>query len=273
VLVRDYILIAILVVSLLVWVYKRHLRSNVEKKLKIRGLSKHWSKFLVRNVLIYRRLPRRYRSELHGYINVFLHDKQFIECDGLEMTDEIRLTIAAQACILLLCRRMAVFPDFHSVLVYPTAYYAQEKVFDGLVVSNKRSLRSGESWEKGIVVLSWEDIVNESQGESPGNNVIIHEFAHRLDQQNTSSEGVPLLDSGALYKQWASVLGCEFNMLKDELQRGQETVIDAYAATSPAEFFAVVTEMFFELPGTLETNHSELYNQLRDYYQLDPARW
>jgi len=267
-----YIAIVLLIV-VVVWFYRRYRRSRTLEHLRKRGLSKKWQDYLENNVSLYRRMPQEFRPQLHSLINVFLNDKQFIACNGLQMQDEIRLTIAAQACMLLLRSTDAEYPDFHTVLVYPTAYYAKEQVSDGLVVSQELSLRAGESWERGIVVLSWDDVLNDSRGESPGHNVVIHEFAHRLDQQNDSSEGVPLLDSTSLYQQWAQVLGAEFEILNEELNQGQETLIDSYGATSPAEFFAVVTELFFELPVLLKEHHAELYAQLSGYYRLNPASW
>lgn len=267
-----YIVIVLFSV-VLVWFYRRYRRSRTVEELRKRGLSKKWQDYLENNVSLYRRMPREFRSQLHSLINVFLNDKQFIACDGLQMQDKIRLTIAAQACMLLLRSADAEYPNFHTVMVYPTAYYAKEQVSDGLVVSQELSLRAGESWERGIVVLSWEDVEKEGRGGSPGHNVVIHEFAHRLDQQNTSSEGVPLLDSTALYQQWAQVLGSEFEILNEELNQGQDTLIDPYAATSPAEFFAVVTELFFELPALLKEHHAALYAQLSGYYRLDTVGW
>jgi len=273
VVVSDYIILGVALGLFLGWVYFKKIKSGKEQQLRKRGLSKKWQKYLDYNVDVYHRLPRQYRNDLHGYINLFLNDKQFIACAGLEMTDEIRLTIAAQACILLLHSDNKVYPEFHTIMVYPSAYYAEEEVRDGLVVSQEKSLRVGESWERGIVVLSWDEVLNDARGESPGHNVVIHEFAHRLDQQNVNSEGVPLLDSSALYQQWASVLSTEYETLKEDLAQGHETVIDSYGATSPAEFFAVVSEMYFELPKVLQANHSELYSQLDEFYQLGPANW
>ncbi len=249
------------------------MKSGKEQQLRQRGLSKKWQNYLNDNVTVFRRLPRQYKKDLYGYINLFLNDKQFIACADLEMTDEIRLTIAAQACLLLLYGDNKVYPEFHSIMVYPSAYYADEEVRDGLVVSQEKSLRVGESWERGIVVLSWDEVLNDARGESPGHNVVIHEFAHRLDQQNVNSEGVPLLNSSVLYEQWGSVLNSEYETLREDLAQGNETVIDSYGATSPAEFFAVVSELFFELPKVLQARHPDLYAQLDEFYQLGPANW
>ncbi len=272
-LVRDYIVIGVLILLMLVWGLFKFKRAAQVKGLMTRNLGKQWRRYLRRHVVLYRDLPPRYYKQLHGYMNVFLYDKRFVGCEGLQINDEIRLTIAAQACILLLHHENEGYPEFHSVMVYPSAYYVDEKVTEGGVVSANKSLRVGESWQSGIVVLSWDEVLNNSQGEPPGHNVVIHEFAHRLDQQNSATEGVPLLDSAALYERWARILGGEYNALVDKLAQGEETVIDSYGATSPAEFFAVVSEMYFAAPKLLETNHLPLYLQLNEFYQLDPARW
>ena len=272
-LARDFVVIAVIVLFVLFYVYRKQKKKNREAWLRKRGLASKWQKFLEDNVNLYSRLPKQYRKALHGYINVFLDDKQFIGCDDFVITDETRLVIAAQACVLLLGLESDVYPDFHTVMVYPTAYYAEESVSDGLVVTQEKSLRSGESWSRGVVVLSWEEVVDNSRGDSPGHNVVVHEFAHRLDQQNSIAEGVPVLDSRRLYERWASVLGSEFETLQRGVAQGEQSVIDAYGATSPAEFFAVVSELFFELPKVLERHHPKLYRQLWGYYKLDTAAW
>ncbi|VAW78270.1 hypothetical protein MNBD_GAMMA12-1187 [hydrothermal vent metagenome] len=273
-LVRDYIVIGILILMMVVWLVFKLQRSAQVKGLMTRKLGYRWTRYLKRNVVLYRDLPSRYYEKIHGYMNVFLHDKKFVGCEGLLITDEIRLTIAAQASILLLYGDNEVYPEFHSIMVYPSAYYVTEDVnVGGGLMSTSKSLRVGESWQSGIVVLAWDEVLNNAQGESPGHNVVIHEFAHRLDQQNSDIEGVPLLDSAALYERWARILGAEFDALVDKLEQGEETVIDSYGATSPAEFFAVVSEMYFAAPKLLVENHLPLYLQLDEFYQLDPVRW
>lgn len=225
-----------------------------------------------RNFEMYHRLSEADQAELLQHMNVFLNEKTFEGCGGLEMTDEIRVTIAAQACVLLLHHDDPhYYPDLYTILVYPHAYVAKAKeVLPGGIVIEGASARLGESWVRGCVVLSWDDVRNGAADAADGHNVVLHEFAHQLDQEDGASDGAPILEHRSQYVSWARILGDEFEVLKRAAERGKRTDIDPYGATNAAEFFAVITEAFFERPRSLHKKHPELYEELKMYYKQDP---
>ena len=231
-----------------------------------------WLGIVERNVPYYRLLVPQQQRELHGLIRIFLAEKPFEGCGGLELDDEIRVTIAAQGCILILGRDTGIYPKLRSVLVYPQAYVANvtARQPDGTVVEGRQG-RLGESWMQGYVVLSWEDVLLAASGVHDGRNVVFHEFAHQLDNESGAPEGVPLLSAGSMYAAWSRVFGAEYRALCDSVERDEPTLLDAYGAISPAEFFAVATEFFFERPVELKARHPELYEQLKLFYRHDPA--
>lgn len=221
---------------------------------------------------LYRAMPAPLRAQLHGHVHVFLEEKIFVGCGGLEMSDEIRVTIAAQACVLLLNRITDYYPGFATILVYPDTYVAREVINDGMLESVEEHARAGESWHRGPVVLSWEDVLRGSS-EYEGQNVVLHEFAHKLDEENEQLDGLPVLSDPGQYPSWARVLNAEFESLRLSAERREPTVLDDYGAESPAEFFAVATEAFFERPRELSEEHPQLYEQLRLYFNVDPGSW
>ncbi len=203
---------------------------------------------------------------------MLLDEKRFEGCAGLEITDEIRVTIAAQAAVLLLHRRTDFYPTLTSILVYPHAYIARSKrVQPGGVIEEGPQARLGESWQRGALVLSWSDVLSGAVDPADGHNVVFHEFAHQIDSESGAMEGAPALGPPARYREWARVLSGEYEGLIAELHQGHQSVIDAYGATNPAEFFAVVTEAFFERPVAMRREHPELYAELTRFYEQDPA--
>lgn len=211
------------------------------------------------------------RRELEALVQVFLAEKSFEGAGGLEMTDEIRVTIAAQACVLLLHRETNMYPELDSIVVYPHAYRAAGSRREGMVVIEEDQVRLGESWSRGTVVLAWDHVQRGAGVAGDGHNVVLHEFAHQLDAEDGSVDGAPELGARARYLEWAKVLGTEFEELSARVHAGRPSDIDAYGATSPPEFFAVVTEMFFEQPVGLRRKHPDLYEELRLFYRQDPA--
>jgi Mlc titration factor MtfA (ptsG expression regulator) len=250
----------------------RGLRARRRERLRRRELPGSWVEIIERNVPYYRRLSVRDRRELHGHIQVFLAEKQFEGCGGLEMTDEIRITIAAQACILLLHRDTDYYARLRTILVYPDAYVAAAaRQLPGGITIEGREVRLGESWVAGAIVLSWDDVLRGAADVHDGHNVVFHEFAHQLDAESGSANGAPALSRRSRYIAWARVMKAEYAHLLDDIAHHRDTVLDSYGGTSPAEFFAVVTECFFEKPVELKKLHPELYEQLRLFYQQDPA--
>ena len=211
------------------------------------------------------------QTQFRKLIRVFLSEKNFEGCGGLEITDEIRVTIAGQACILLLNRQHDYYAGLDSILVYPSSYRAPAKRIDPAgVVHEGDEGRLGEAWLRGAIILSWDDVRRDSGDFQDGRNVTLHEFAHQLDQQDGSFDGAPLLVKPSHYRSWARVLMKEYKALGEAADRGQETLIDQYGATEPAEFFAVITEAFFESPKGLKDQHPELYQELKKFFRQDP---
>ncbi|MCH8078296.1 MAG: zinc-dependent peptidase [Proteobacteria bacterium] len=249
------------------------LQRSRRNNLFLKPLPPDWIQILKKNVSIYSLLPQNLREELHGRINIFLDEKEFIGCAGLQISNEIRVTIAGNACILLLKRDKRCFPRFTTILIYPDTYVSREVKSDGLVVVHEESVRAGESWYRGPVVLSWADVMRGSLNNSDGHNVVLHEFAHKLDEENEIMNGLPVLRDSSHYAEWAEVLSKEFDSLLIRVDRGTNSVIDAYGAVSPPEFFAVATESFFEKPLLMKNKLPDLYQQFRRFYNLDPAAW
>jgi hypothetical protein len=251
-----------------VWIAQRR------KRLKRRPFPPLWSAVVAKHLPIYARLSSAERRRLQGHMQIFLAEKQFIGCQGLQITEEMKLVIAAIACLLLLNERGKYFPKLRSILVYPGAYLVNEiTAIDNFVVEERREARLGESWTRDQVVLSWEQVKQDTRNWRDGRNVVLHEFAHQLDQEDGKAEGVPVLQQNADYSTWTKVMTAEYQQLCQNVERGAKTVIDRYGATNPAEFFAVATETFFEKPFQLLKRHPALYEQLQRYYQLEPRQW
>lgn len=225
---------------------------------------------IARNVPVTRVLPPGLRRRLEGLVISFLREKEFVGCNGLEVTDEIRATIAAQACVLLLGRPGSLYDDLLSILVYPGAFWVEDEVHDedGLVTQRRREL-SGEAWDSHRIILSWEDIAETAARPADGYNVVLHEFAHYLDAEGL---GLP---PGATHglQSWHEALVAEYDALCDSVDRGEPTYLDPYGAEDEAEFFAVVTEEFVERSVELRDAHPGLYSLMREFYGIDPAQW
>jgi len=220
------------------------------------------------------RLPADVQLQLKKHAQVLLAEKPFIGCAGLVVDDEMRVLIATQAALLLLNRRAGYFPNLRQVLVYPGAFVVDRTATDpGGLARDERRVLAGESWQQGQVILSWDDVLAGAADPDDGRNVVIHEFAHQLDQEGGRANGAPLLGRRERYARWAAVLGGEFAALQQRLARGDSGLIEAYAATDAAEFFAVVSELFFERPAALAAAHPALYGELKGYYRSDPLSW
>jgi MtfA peptidase len=243
-------------------------------KLRSQPFPAPWREILKRRVPIVRTLPVDLQLELKRLIQVFLAEKAFIGCDGLVIDDEIRVTIAAQACLLILKRPRGYYPKLREILVYPGSFVVEREHTDGIgVAHHARQVLAGESWERGQVVLSWHDTLEGAAKPDDGQNVVIHEFAHQLDQETGAANGAPMLVRRAHYAQWSRVLAAEFRYLKGMIALQQESLFSDYGASDPAEFFAVISEVFFEQPARMADEHPALYQQLVLFYDLDPLAW
>lgn len=239
-----------------------------------RPLSASQLGIIERNVAQYRGMSGELRPQLQRLVKQFLHQKTFVGCAGLEVTEEMRVTIAAQACLLLLNRPSRVYPDLRAVLVYPGAFLVPRREQDAAgVVTETRQDLLGESWGDGRVVLSWEHVRRAGLAPEGTHNVVLHEFAHQLDSESGSNNGAPFLGSPARYRSWSQTLARDFALLRRDAYWGQRDVLDPYGATNPAEFFAVATESFYEQPHELAARHPELYAEFQAYYRVDPREW
>jgi Mlc titration factor MtfA (ptsG expression regulator) len=244
-------------------------------KLRSTPLSSEWRKIVERNLPIFARLPTDDQAELLGHLQVFLAEKNFEGCGGLELTDEIRVTIAAQACLLLLHRETDYYPRLTSILVYPSGYTVQEeRNVGGGIWEEGGDDRLGHTQQRlGALVLAWDASTHGAQEPADGDNLVLHEFAHQLDYEDDVTDGTPLLASRAEYLTWGRVMSEEFEALREAEAEGRDTLIDQYGTENPAEFFAVVTEAFFERPHALRRRHPKLYEALARFYRQDPAKF
>jgi len=250
-----------------------------------------WRAILRRRVPLYRQLPADLQLQLRRRILVFLAEKPFLGCAGLQVTDEMRVSIAAQACLLRLNRGGALFPELRQILVYPGAFVVDRvHAAPGGVLREQRRALAGESWSQGQVILSWQDVIDGARVVDDGHNVVLHEFAHQLDQESGSANGAPRLGSRAAHARWAQVMAGEFAALQARIHAREAAraraqaewswfgpssgiapvpaaeptdLISDYGATNEAEFFAVVTEVFFEQARALSERHPALFALLR----------
>jgi len=264
-------IIAVIILAFVFFIGKRISRRIKRKKLLAMPFPQEWEQILQKNIPLYNRLPDHLKQQLHGLVNVLIAEKNFEGCGGLKMTDEIKVTIAAQAGILLLNRKARYFPKLHTILVYPHTYSAKTVNSNGVVTIDGHSIRLGESWQNGPVVLAWDSVTGGTRNIADAQNVVLHEFAHQLDQEDGEADGAPILEHRSSYVAWARVLSKEYEILQKKKHR--KSVMSKYGATNPAEFFAVATETFFEKSKKMKKRHPELYDELKNYYKMDPVEW
>ncbi len=251
----------------------RHFRDKQRAVLMAAPFKDESIALLKKNLPMYQHLPEELKQQLHGLINVFLDEKSFVGCGGLDITDEIKVTIAAQACMLLLNRKTNFYPKLKTIYVYPHTYVAKGLQNDGGLIIEGKSVRLGESWQNGPVVLTWDSVTGGARNIQDGRNVVFHEFAHQLDQEDGDADGAPILENRSCYRSWAQVLSEEYQRLCSKTRGRRRSVLNKYGATNPAEFFAVATEAFFEKPKQMHKRNPELYEELKSYYKLDPLQW
>ncbi|MBV8500979.1 MAG: zinc-dependent peptidase [Paucibacter sp.] len=236
-----------------------------------------WRRILRRRVPLVARMPADQQLRLKKLMQVFLAEKPVIGCGGLAVTDEMRVTIAAMACLPLLGRSRGFYPELRQILLYPGAFVVERPVNVGGVQMEQRRALAGESWTQGQVLLAWDHVQRDAAHPGDGRNVVVHEFAHQLDQVKGFANGAPPMAHAADYASWSRVMQNEYDALRGRLACGETGesggLLDAYGATDPAEFFAVSSEVFFERGAELAYWHPALYAELRRYYAVETAAW
>lgn len=268
-------IVVLAAVAVLAWLigqpfYVAHRRNRV----KDNPFPDEWRRILKRRAPYFLRIPADLQLQLKRHMQVFIAEKRFVGCNGLVVTDEMRVVIAFYACLLILNRRDYYYPSLSQILIYPGEFIVDKKLVDDAgVVQHERQILAGESWVQGQVILSWEDVRAGAANPDDSYNVVIHEFAHQLDMESGDANGAPMLDDAEDYESWSNVLGEEFNRLAMQARTRESSLLDHYGATDPAEFFAVISETFFEQPRELAVESPDLYEQLRRFYHVDPASW
>lgn len=233
-----------------------------------------WRTILRRRMPAYARLPADLQQQLRRRIQVFVAEVPFIGCAGLQVTEEMRVLVAAQAGLLTLNRPPGGFTALREVLLYPGAFVVDRIATDplGLQREDRRAL-SGESWQRGQVILSWQDVLHGAADPDDGHNVVLHEFAHQLDQESGPANGAPYLGRRDRYARWSQVWSEAFADLQRRVAWDEPSVINAYGAGEPAEFFACAVEAFFERPAALAGEQPALYRELAAHFHIDPLAW
>jgi hypothetical protein len=243
-------------------------------RVKAQPFPQAWRDILRRRMPAFARLPPDVQIRLKKLAQVLLAENPFIGCAGLIVSDEMRLLVSVQAALLMLQLGPDAFPLLRQVLIYPGPFVVERSQADGsgLVHEQRRAL-AGESWQQGQVLLSWDDVLAGAADPADGRNVVIHEFAHQIDQAHGRANGAPWLPGAARRARWARVWSTAFEQLHAQLARGETGLIEPYGATEPAEFFAVTSELFFEKPTELAVQHPDLFAELRGLYGVDPRLW
>jgi Mlc titration factor MtfA (ptsG expression regulator) len=267
--------IAGLVLAVAAWLWGPALWSNWRRARVLREpFPAAWREILRQRMPYFRRLPPDLQLQLKKHVQWLLAETPFIGCRGLEITDEVRVLVAAQAALLLLNRGAGRFRGLRQVLIYPGPFIVDRPVNTGGVTQDARRVLAGESWQQGQLILSWDDVLAGAADPDDGRNVVIHEFAHRLDQETGAANGAPWLGARReRYARWSQVLGAAYTRLQQQLAEGAEPWLDPYGATDPAEFFAVLSETFFENPVLLAQADLDLYRELAEFYRVDPLAW
>ncbi|MBT8472217.1 MAG: zinc-dependent peptidase [Marinicaulis sp.] len=236
-------------------------------------LSDGLRRILKKSMPVFNRLPTEERSRLEGLINRFLSEVKFFGGGDFEVTEEMRVLIAAQACLLIVNQPDRWYKTLETIIVYPSAFKARERTYDGALELEHDSVRAGESWGRGPVVLSWDHAAYGAFIDHDGQNVVLHEFAHQLDDLTGSTDGSPPLARDHRVSDWARAFRASYERLREDAGAGRETFLDPYGATNPAEFFAVATETFFEKPDAMKREEPAVHAELVRYFRLDPAQW
>jgi Mlc titration factor MtfA (ptsG expression regulator) len=250
-------------------------RDNRRKKILATPFPSAWERQVQKNIPYYEHLNHEEKNRLQDLIQIFIAEKSWLGCSGLELTDEIRVIIAAHACLIILALPNDYYRNVESIYVYPSTILSPESSIGFFEVRTTPMQGAmpilGEAHHLGPVILVWDVVKKETRHPEQGHNVVYHEFAHKLDMLDGSADGTPLLTSSEEYQRWGEVCSKEYLELCNNAEHGKPTFFDSYAATDEAEFFAVVTEHFFCKPENMKHYHPKLYQILQDFYRQDPA--
>lgn len=249
------------------------LRNRRRRRLLREPFPHEWRGHLSRHVRHYQHLSSEQRDLLEGFVRVVLAEKEWVGGSGFQLTDEMKVVIAGYAAVMTLgLPEPYYFDRLMTIIIYPAQYIPHRSQFDQTPIFGPESPRLGESWHRGPLVLSWEEIVSTEQMR-PGNNLVIHEFAHQVDGLDGDMDGTPPLVGRERERTWYRVTEEEFERLVHDARNGHATLLDTYGASNQAEFFAVATECFFERPRAMRERHPDLYHVLADFYCQDTASW
>jgi MtfA peptidase len=252
-------------------------RERRREKLLEQPFPQAWVEVLDRNVKHYALLSASERKQLRDLVQVFVAEKSWEGCGGLRLTDEMKVTIAAQACLLVLALPHRLFENVESILVYPSTVMRPPER-DGVFIRRRDWIVRGpeallgEAHHRGPVILAWDRVLRDGRLPHDGHNVVYHEFAHQLDMLDGGADGTPPLESAEERERWRDVCERAFLELRSRIEHGRESLIDQYGAEDEAEFFAVVTEHFFDQPKELQAVEPQLYDLMCEFYRQDPAR-
>ena len=251
------------------------LTNRRRKKLTQAPFPSAWEEILHRNVGHFSMLDEDEKAHLRSLIQVFIAEKHWEGAGGLELTDEIRVTISAQACLLLLGLPHDYYKNVISIIVYPSTVVVPQRrpgFFENTIAPvDPAQAFIGQAFQQGPVIIIWDAALHGSRHPESGNNVIYHEFAHKLDMLDGMADGTPPLKDRSEYRDWVTTCTDEYLRLKNRTEKGQRSFLDAYAATNEAEFFAVATEQFFEQPQLMINHAPDLYRVFKNYYRQDPV--
>jgi Mlc titration factor MtfA (ptsG expression regulator) len=251
------------------WLQARHRRQILEHL-----FPESWNSILEHNVAHWKLLDDVERVQLRSLVQVFVAEKQWEGCGGLELTDQIRVTIAGLACLLVLGLDHMLYSNVKTILVYPSTVVApgpHSALAPGITIQGPEIPIYGQSILRGPVVLVWDAVLCGATHPERGHNVVYHEFAHKLDMLDGCVDGTPPLADHGQYERWIKVCKREYDELRHRASKGKRTFLDAYGSTNPGEFFAVITEYFFDKPLQMKRHHPELYSVLHEFYRQDPA--
>ncbi len=248
------------------------LQQKRRRQLLAADYPKPWRQFLDKNMWAYRHLSDSQRSTIHDTVQILVAEKNWEGCDGLTVSDEMRVTIAGHAGLLVLGHPGFYFDRLKTILVFPDTIIRHKMAYEDGTVKQDQPI-AGAAWRGGAVSLSWPEVLRGGRHKAHGHNVALHEFAHVLDGIDGEMGGSPPFGHRDLDRRWAEVSRRETNRLRTAALHGERTFLDHYGGTNASEFFAVATESFFERPRGLAANHPEVFALLSELYKVDPRDW